>query len=449
MAGYVGADGIRGKVSESLTVYKVFLTGRFIGALFRDAGSGKIVLGKDTRLSSDVLESAFAAGAAAQGCDVYLTGVVPTPVIAWLSGTQDFSGGAVITGSHNPFSDNGILLFNGEGKPIGEDEEQKLESYIGGFSSINYADSESIGRIYPYPEGLDLYCDWLKNRIDLDLSGIRILADLANGAAISTCARVLSSLGAEVVTRNDAPDGFNINRNCGTFFPEAIRDEVVQNGYDYGLVFDGSADRIVMMLKDGRILDGDQMLYLILTAFHSLGKEGYDRTALTVVSNSGTVKSLEKRGISVRICRAGIRSLINRMEEEQLIAGAENNGHIVLREFTMMPDSLVAALVVIKAERDSGKTAAELLEGLELKPYLFESIRVIMKSSVIEDAEVQETVSQVLEQFGEHGRVILRAAVTEPVVRVLCEATDYDVCRQGMERICEVISRRFGIGDDL
>jgi len=447
MAGYVGADGIRGKVSESLTVYKVFLTGRYVGELFRTEGRSRIVIGKDTRISSDMLESAFAAGAASQGCDVLLAGVVPTPVIAWLAKSQDFAGGVMITGSHNLYMDNGILLFNGKGDPIGPEAEEKLENYIGGLTSINYAEASDFGRIHPYPEGADLYCSWITSVMNPDLSGKRIAVDLANGSASSTVPRVLKALGAEVIEINHQPDGLNINQNCGTSFPQPIQAIVAERNCDCGLLFDGSADRAVMVDRDGSILDGDHMLYILITSYHRMGKEGYDRTALTIASNSGTVSSLQKQGISVRVCRAGMRNLLTRMMEEDIIAGAENNGHIILREFAGMPDGLLASLAVLKVSQDTGRLISEMLEGLNLLPYIFSSYRVVMKTTVIDDAEVQAVVNEVQELFGANGRVILRAGATEPVVRVLCEAEDAEVCRIGSERIAEVIQRRFGTED--
>jgi len=262
MGRYFGTDGMRGKANESLTAYKAFQCGRYLGWYYSKESKQKILIGKDTRLSSDMLENALAAGIASEGCDVYLAGYCPTPMIAYLTRTESFACGAMISASHNPFYDNGIKIFSKEGIKLSSDVEDLIEDYIDGLTSVDYKTDGEIGKIVPYKKGIEDYLDWVVKEFGSDLTGVKLALDCANGSSSFTAEKALKRLGATVTMTNNTPDGVNINTDCGSTHPEKFQEFVKNGDFDLGLMFDGDADRQIMVAPDGRLVDGDYVLYI-------------------------------------------------------------------------------------------------------------------------------------------------------------------------------------------
>ena len=355
MGKYFGTDGIRGKANETLTAERAFVVGRYLGWYFSQNGKQKIVIGKDTRLSSEMLEAALAAGIAAEGCDAYLTGHCPTPMISYLVQNEDFACGAMISASHNPFYDNGIKIFSKEGIKMPSDVEDLIEEYIDGKVEIPYKTGEEIGKVVSYPEGLEAYLNWIEKSIAVDLTGMNLLVDCANGSASVSAKRALETLGATCTMLNDTPDGVNINTKCGSTHPEILQEKMKEGNYDLGLAFDGDADRMIMVNPEGNLITGDDVLYVSGKYFRDRGLLNNNKVVTTVMANLGLFKALEKEGIEIVSTQVGDKYVFDKMCEEEDIVGGEQSGHIIFKELEKTGDGLVTALMFLKMMKDSKK----------------------------------------------------------------------------------------------
>lgn len=445
MGRYFGTDGIRGKANEGLTAYKAFQVGRYLGYYFSKEGKQKIIIGKDTRLSSDMFESALAAGISSQGCDAYLAGYCPTPMIAYLTRTQDFACGAMISASHNPFHDNGIKVFSKEGLKLSADIEDLIEDYIDGITSLDYAVEDQIGKVVPYPQGLEDYLSWVTDTFRLDLTGYRLALDCANGSSSVTAKKALERLGATCTVINDQPDGLNINTNCGSTHPEHFIEFVKQGSYDLGLMFDGDADRQIMVAPDGRLVDGDFVLYITGKYFRDQGKLNNNTIVTTVMANLGLFKAMEKEGISVASTQVGDKYVYERMCEEDDIVGGEQSGHIIFKTIETTGDGLVTALVILSIMKETGKTIAQLMEGLKIYPQLLINVRVSNKDLAMGDADVKNAIDQVNKELDGNGRLLVRPSGTEPLIRVMAEAETDEICAEEVGKVVKVVKEKFGI----
>lgn len=297
MGRYFGTDGIRGKANEVLTAERAFQVGRYLGYYFSKEGKNKIVIGKDTRLSSDMFENALAAGITSEGCDAYLAGYCPTPMICLLTKENGFACGAMISASHNPFYDNGIKVFSNDGFKLSSDIEGLIEDYIDGKVTIPYRTDNEIGKVIAYPQGIEIYLDWIVKEYPLDLSGWKVAIDCANGSSSFTAKRALERLGAEVTAFHNEPNGININTKCGSTHPELFCEEMKKGDYTVGLTFDGDADRQIMVRPDGELVNGDFMLYIVGKYLRDQHKLTNNTIVTTVMANLGLYKAMEREGI--------------------------------------------------------------------------------------------------------------------------------------------------------
>lgn len=444
MGKYFGTDGIRGKSNEGLTAERAFVVGRYLGWYYSQKGKKNIVIGKDTRLSSDMLESALAAGITSEGCDAYLAGYCPTPMICYLTVHEDFAVGAMISASHNPFYDNGIKVFSKQGVKLQGEVEALIEDYIDGKIEIPYKTEGEIGRIVNYPEGLDHYLNFVVSEFPLDLHGTKIAMDCANGSATYTAEKALRRLGAECTIFCNDPNGTNINRKCGSTHPERFQEYMKLGSYDLGLTFDGDADRQILVRPDGELVNGDYVLYICGKYYRDKGVLTNNTIVTTVMANLGLWKAMEREHINVAKTDVGDKYVYDCMIKNDYILGGEQSGHIIFSRHETTGDGLVTALAILKVMKNTGKSISELCEGLRIYPQLLVNVKVNDKTKVMDDPEVQEAIARVNKDLNGNGRILVRPSGTEPLLRVMAEAETDEICQQVCGQVADVIKAKFG-----
>ncbi|MEE8807581.1 MAG: phosphoglucosamine mutase [Lactimicrobium sp.] len=444
MGKYFGTDGIRGKANEGLTAERAFVVGRYLGWYYSQKGKKNIVIGKDTRLSSDMLESALAAGITSEGCDAYLAGYCPTPMICYLTVHEDFAVGAMISASHNPFYDNGIKVFSKQGVKLQGEVEALIEDYIDGKIEIPYKTEGEIGRIVNYPEGLDHYLNFVVSEFPLDLHGTKIAMDCANGSATYTAEKALRRLGAECTIFCNDPNGTNINRKCGSTHPERFQEYMKLGSYDLGLTFDGDADRQILVRPDGELVNGDYVLYICGKYYRDKGVLTNNTIVTTVMANLGLWKAMEREHINVAKTDVGDKYVYDCMIKNDYILGGEQSGHIIFSRHETTGDGLVTALAILKVMKNTGKSIAELCEGLRIYPQLLVNVKVNDKTKVMDDPEVQEAIAKVNKDLDGNGRILVRPSGTEPLLRVMAEAETDEICQKVCGQVADVIKAKFG-----
>lgn len=447
MSKYFGTDGIRGKANEELTVETAFQVGRYLGYYFSKDGKKKIVIGKDTRLSSDMLESALAAGIACQGCDAYLAGYGPTPAICYLTVHEDFACGVMISASHNPFYDNGIKIFSKEGIKLPGEIEDLIEEYIDGKVSLQYVTGEDIGKVISYERGMENYLNYVVEEYDLDLKGMNIAMDCANGSASVTAERALEMLGANVYAINNQPNGININTKAGSTHPEAFQRFMKEHegSYDLGLTFDGDADRQILVKPNGDLVNGDYVLYILGKYYRDEGTLTGNTIVTTVMANLGLWKAMEREGINVEKTQVGDKYVYDMMCQKGYIVGGEQSGHIILKHHETTGDGLMTALSILKVMKRTGKTLTELCEGLTIYPQLLVNVKVSDKTTVLNDPEINQAIASVEEELKGNGRVLVRPSGTEPLLRVMAEAETDEICDRVVGKIARLIQKKYGV----
>ena len=444
MGKYFGTDGIRGKANEGLTAERAFVVGRYLGWYYSQKGKKNIVIGKDTRLSSDMLESALAAGITSEGCDAYLAGYCPTPMICYLTVHEDFAVGAMISASHNPFYDNGIKVFSKQGVKLQGEVEALIEDYIDGKIEIPYKTEGEIGRIVNYPEGLDHYLNFVVSEFPLDLHGTKIAMDCANGSATYTAEKALRRLGAECTIFCNDPNGTNINRKCGSTHPERFQEYMKLCSYDLGLTFDGDADRQILVRPDGELVNGDYVLYICGKYYRDKGVLTNNTIVTTVMANLGLWKAMEREHINVAKTDVGDKYVYDCMTKNDYILGGEQSGHIIFSRHETTGDGLVTALAILKVMKNTGKSISELCEGLRIYPQLLVNVKVNDKTKVMDDPEVQEAIARVNKDLNGNVRILVRPSGTEPLLRVMAEAETDEICQQVCGQVADVIKAKFG-----
>ena len=442
---YFGTDGIRGKANDVLTADRAFIVGRYLGWYFSKEKKQNIVIGKDTRLSSSMLESALAAGITSEGCNAYLVGTCPTPAISYLVQNEDFACGAMISASHNPFYDNGIKIFSKDGLKLSADVEALIEEYIDGKVSLDYKMDDAIGTVVPYEKGLEDYLSWVKKTFPYDLSGYKLAVDCANGSSSVSAQNVLEALGATCTIINNTPDGININTKCGSTHPEALQELVKNGNYDLGLAFDGDADRMIMVAPNGELITGDHVLYVCGKHFRDQGRLNNNTIVTTVMANLGLFIALEKENIKVAQTKVGDKYVFEQMVQEDDIVGGEQSGHIIFKEYEKTGDGLVTALEYLGIMKETEKDAVSLYDGLKIYPQLLINVRVKDKDEAMQDSEVKEAIEQVNETLKGNGRLLVRPSGTEPLVRVMAEAETDDICAREVGKIVAIVKEKFGI----
>ena len=444
-----GTDGVRGVANSELTPELAFNLGK-AGAAVLSQGNKRpvIVIGKDTRLSGDMLENALAAGILAVGGNVIKVGVIPTPAVAYLTRYYRADAGIVISASHNPFEYNGIKFFNGQGYKLDDSIEEKIEDIImRGIDANAHVTGDQIGRCLEAEESAtELYCNSLLETIDISLEGMKIVLDCANGAAFEIAPKVYRKLGADVTVIGDEPNGININEAIGSTHPEKLQREVISCQADLGLAYDGDADRLIVVDEKGNVIDGDRTICICAKMLKDTGELGVNKVTTTVMSNLGFHKYVkEVIGADIEVTGVGDRYVLESMLKTGSVIGGEQSGHIIFKNYTTTGDGTLSSLQFVKALVASGKKASELSEEIELFPQVLVNARVHNdnKKIFMNDEEVKQKIADVEAKIGEDGRVLIRPSGTEPLVRVMIEGKDTEVINELAEDLAALISRKF------
>ncbi|MBE9526560.1 MAG: phosphoglucosamine mutase [Proteobacteria bacterium] len=440
---YFGTDGIRGKVGKApMTADFVLKLGWAAGRVLAKQGKGKAVIGKDTRISGYMYESALEAGLAAAGIDCLLTGPMPTPGIAYLTRTMNAQLGIVISASHNPYYDNGIKFFSHEGTKLSDEVEQAIEAELE--HEMVTVESSQLGKARRIKDASGRYIEHCKATTPffMDLSGLRIIIDCANGAAYQIAPSVFKELGAEVVAIGVEPDGVNINKNVGSTYPETLQKAVLQHRADLGIALDGDADRVLMIDHKGEIVDGDELLFIIAMARkkHSGKDEG---VVGTLMSNLGMEVALKKAGLGFVRADVGDRYVMEELNKKGWSIGGESSGHIICLDRTTTGDGTVSALQVLSALIGSGKSLHELKNGMKKYPQKMINVRIKEKIDPYSSQIVSDAVQETEQRLAEEGRVLLRASGTEPLIRVMIEGSNKKQVFDEVEKLAEIVKQEF------
>ncbi|MDP0588134.1 MAG: phosphoglucosamine mutase [Candidatus Endonucleobacter bathymodioli] len=436
---YFGTDGIRGKVGEfPISPDFVLKLGWAAGKILSSQGRGKVVIGKDTRISGYMFESALEAGLSAAGVDVVLTGPMPTPAIAYLTKTFNCQAGIVISASHNPHYDNGIKFFSRDGAKLPNDVELRIEALIDGDMSV--VETAALGKVSRLDDAAGRYIEYCKASTvpQLDLSGLKIVVDAGHGATYQVGPAVFKELGATVTVINAEPNGFNINQGCGATSPNNLADKVKFIGADLGVAFDGDGDRVIMVDEHANSLDGDELLYIIAVSRkdQKILRGGVVGTLMT---NLGMEQALKNKGIPFSRAKVGDRYVNELMDEKKWQLGGESSGHIICRDVSTTGDGIVAALQVIKAMKFAGKTLGELKKGVTKYPQTMINVKVMAKYDLASNSSITEAVLLSENQLGHRGRVLLRPSGTEPVIRIMVEGVDAIEVKAHAEKLVVVV----------
>jgi phosphoglucosamine mutase len=440
LARLFGTDGVRGKANTELTPELAFKLGK-AGAYVLGKGQekAKIVIGKDTRISGDMLEAALAAGICSMGVDVLKAGVLPTPGIAFLTRTLEASAGVVISASHNPYEDNGIKFFAGSGFKLSDELEDEIEDTLKRIDELELPSGGDIGSIVEVENASEKYAAFLK-KTSVSLKGLKIILDCANGAAYEVGPKVLADLGAEVIPLYNQPDGININVHCGSTHPEALAKEVLQHGADLGLACDGDADRIIAVDENGNILDGDAIMVICARALKDKGKLAHDSLVVTVMSNMGLHKALRKAGIRILETKVGDRYVMEKLLESGAILGGEQSGHLIFLEHNTTGDGLLSGLQLLSVIKEKKAKLSELAKQMKRFPQVLVNTSVGSKDKIMQNEQVNLKVREVQESLGEDGRILVRPSGTESLIRVMLEGPDQQELTRLAEEVIKVVS---------
>lgn len=444
MSKYFGTDGFRGEANKTLTVDHAFKVGRFLGWYYLQQNPEcRIVIGKDTRRSSYMFEYALAAGIIASGADAYLLHVTTTPSVAYVTKTDGFSCGIMISASHNPYYDNGIKVINGKGEKLEDETIEKIEAYIDSDpDSIPLATDDKIGRTVDYSAGRNRYIGFLISLATRSFKNVKVGIDCSNGSASSIAKSVFDALGAETHVINNNPDGTNINNGCGSTHPETIQKFVVENKLDIGFAYDGDADRCFAVADNGRIIDGDLILYVCGKYLRDKGQLDKNTVVTTIMSNLGLYKAFDREGISYEKTAVGDKYVYENMSANGYKLGGEESGHIIFGKYASTGDGILTSLMIMETVLENKTTLAKLAEPVTIFPQLLKNVRVTDKKIVLEDADVLAAVKKAEEELGSDGRILVRCSGTEPLIRVMAEAETDAICAKHVGAICEVIKSK-------
>ena len=454
MGRYFGTDGFRGEANENLTADHAYKVGRFLGwyygELKRQKGddtTAKIVIGKDTRRSSYMFEYSIVGGLTASGADAYLLHVTTTPSVAYIARVDEFDCGIMISASHNPYYDNGIKLINGNGEKMDEETISLVEDYIDGklevfgqkWEEVPFAHREHIGCTVDYISGRNRYVGYLISLGMYSFRGIKVGLDCANGSSWNIAKSVFDALGAKTYVINASPDGTNINMNAGSTHIEGLCRYVVENGLDVGFAYDGDADRCLCVDEKGNVISGDHILYIYGAYMKERGKLLNNTVVTTVMSNFGLYKAFDELGIGYAKTAVGDKYVYEYMTKNSCRIGGEQSGHIIFSKYASTGDGILTSLKMMEVMMAKKKKMSELAEPLKIYPQVLENIRVTDKKAAQQDSDVQAAVKAVEQELGESGRILVRESGTEPLVRVMVEASDEDICRRYVDSVINVI----------
>ena len=445
MGKYFGTDGFRGEANVNLLPEHAYRVGRFLGWYFRkdEDRECRVIIGKDTRRSGYMLEYALAAGVTASGANAYLLHVTTTPSVSYITRSERFNCGIMISASHNPFYDNGIKLLNQYGEKMQQDVIDKIEAYLDGVGEeIPMASREKIGRTIDFTEGRNRYMGYLISQAVYSLRDLKIGLDCANGSAWSIAPGIFNALGADIYVLNNEPDGTNINRDCGSTHMEQLQALVKEKGLDVGFAYDGDADRCLAVDENGNVVNGDLILYIYGKYMKERGKLLNNTIVTTVMSNFGLYKALDEAGIDYIKTDVGDKYVYEAMEQHGHRIGGEQSGHIIFSKYATTGDGILTSLKLVQVMLDRKKKLSELAAPVKIYPQVLKNVRVKDKTAAQQDPEVQAVVARVAEELGDTGRILLRESGTEPLVRVMVEAESHETCERLVDEVIEQIRAR-------
>ena len=443
MGKYFGTDGFRGEANVVLTADHAYRIGRFLGAYYGDKSKCSIVIGKDTRRSSYMFEYAIAAGITASGADAYLLHVIPTPGVAYVTRTEDFACGVMISASHNPYNDNGIKIINENGEKMEESVIERIEDYLDGKTpEVLYATGADIGRTVDYFAGRNRYMGYLMSLSLASFKGRKVGLDCSNGAASSIAKNVFDALGADTFVINDKPNGTNINSDCGSTHIEGLQAFVKENGLDVGFAYDGDADRCLCVDENGRLVDGDMIMYVCGKYLKENGQLKHNTVVTTVMSNLGLYKAFDREGINYEKTDVGDKYVYECMRREHYRLGGEQSGHIIFSKHATTGDGVLTSIKVMEVLMASKEKMSKLCEGITIYPQLLRNVRVEDKDAVLHDPDVLAAARAVEERLGGNGRILFRKSGTESLVRVMVEAESEQLCRECADSVVDVINKK-------
>jgi len=443
MGKYFGTDGFRGKANVDLNADHAYKIGRFLGWYYGRDCKARIVIGKDTRRSSYMYENALAAGLTASGADAYLLHVTTTPSVSYITSTEDFDCGIMISASHNPYYDNGIKLMNTDGEKMDDVLQAELERFIDGDPAcLPLATDENIGRTIDYYSGRNRYIGYLAGLATRSYEDKKIGLDCANGSTWMIGSSVFNALGAKTYVIHDKPDGTNVNRNCGSTHMESLQKFVAENRLDVGFAFDGDGDRCLAVDELGNVVNGDQILYIC--ARYLLNNENVPDTKIvtTVMSNFGLYKALDRLGIGYEKTAVGDRYVYENMKANGYLIGGEQSGHIIFRQFAHTGDGLITAIQIVEVMEKTQLPLSVLASACKMYPQVLKNVVVTDKDGTLADSDVQKACDEITARLGDNGRVLLRKSGTEPVLRVMVEAGTREECEREVDAVISVMEKK-------
>lgn len=446
MRKYFGTDGIRGIAGESLTADLSFKVGKALGKLLTEKKEHpKVVIGRDTRISCDMIEQALTAGLTSTGVNVMTVGTIPTPAIAYLTKTIETDSGIMISASHNPYQDNGIKIFGPDGFKLTDEQELEIESLIDNSEQIKNASFEKIGKLYGGSELSQKYVQHIKQSISGDLSNIKIALDCANGATTGVAPYIFGDLEADIETIGCQPNGININDNVGSTKIDTISAFVKENNVDVGFAFDGDGDRVLAVDANGNIVDGDKIMFILAKHLKEQGELKDNMVVSTVMSNIGFYKAIEENGLQSVKTAVGDRYVVEEMRNNNYSLGGEQSGHIILMNYATTGDGILTAVKLANIIKSTGKSLEELASEVSIYPQKLVNIKVIDKKAAMEDSEILDECEKVEKELEGNGRILLRASGTENLIRVMVEASSDELTDKYCEQVAKIVREKFEV----
>lgn len=449
MGKYFGTDGVRGEANVELTPELAFKLGRFGGYVLsqHEEGTPLVFVGRDTRISGEMLEHALIAGLLSVGIRVYKLGVIATPGVAYLVRTEKASAGVMISASHNPAMDNGIKFFGGDGFKLDDDRELEIEALLDApDDTLPRPSAQGLGTVMEYPEGLRKYQEFLVST-GVQLDGLHVVLDTANGAASTSARQVFADLGAQLTVIGETPDGLNINDGVGSTHPEHLQEKVKEVGATIGLAFDGDSDRLIAVDENGEIVDGDKIMYIIGSYLSSQGLLEKNTIVTTVMSNLGFHKALDAKGIHKEITAVGDRYVVEEMRKSGYNLGGEQSGHVVIMDYNTTGDGQLTGVQLTKIMQETGKKLSELAAEVTIYPQKLVNIRVenSMKDKAMEVPAIREIIEKMEAEMAGNGRILVRPSGTEPLLRVMAEAPTHEEVDYYVDTIAAVVQAEIGL----
>lgn len=450
MGKYFGTDGVRGVANSELTPEFAFKLGRVGGyVLTKNAKDRpKVIIGRDTRISGHMLEGALVAGLLSIGVEVMRLGVISTPGVAYLTRVMNADAGVMISASHNPVADNGIKFFGPDGFKLTDAQEDEIEQYIDSEDdTIPRPVGKDLGSVSDYFEGGQKYISYLKQTVDEDFVDIHVALDCAHGATSSLATHLFADLEADISSMGSSPDGLNINEGVGSTHPEKLAAYVLERGADIGLAFDGDGDRLIAVDENGKIVDGDQIMFIIGKYLNSVGRLKKNTIVSTVMSNMGFYKALEQNGMTSVKTAVGDRYVVEEMRKNDYNVGGEQSGHIVFLDYNTTGDGLLTGIQLVNIMKVTGKRLSELASEMKIFPQRLVNVRVTDKHAVTNNEKVAAVIAEVESEMGNDGRVLVRPSGTEPLVRVMVEAATEEACENYVNRIANIVREEMGLAE--